>query len=157
MMSSALVYTFLVCGLSVLLEGLFAGKGVKAYMERLRSPSYSLPVWAWFLLGGLYYVICFAVVYRILSRENSGILRTVVLVLILVVMGINALWNLFFFRMRSLSLSVVISIPYSLIAVALFICLLQFDRLAAWFLLPYMIYLIYANLWGYKLWKLNSQ
>jgi translocator protein len=156
-MSSALIYTLLICGLSVLLEGLFAGKGVKEYMERLRSPSYALPVWGWFILGGLYYVICFAVVYRLLSSGNGRTQRNVALVLILVVMSINALWNFFFFRMKSLSLSFATSIPYSLIAVALFICLLQFDRIAAWFLLPYMIYLIYANLWGYKLWKLNSQ
>jgi translocator protein len=155
-MSSALVYTLLICGISALLEGLFAGKGVKEYMERLRSPSYSLPIWAWFIVGGLYYFICFAVVYRLLSQDNSGLFRTVGLVLILVIMGINALWNFFFFRVKRLSLSFAISIPYSLIAVALFICLLQFDRIAAWFLLPYMVYLIYANLWGYQLWKLNS-
>jgi tryptophan-rich sensory protein len=85
-----------------LLEGLFAGKGVKEYMERLRSPNYSLPVWAWFIVGGLYYVICFAVVYRLLSRSNGGILRDdVALGLALVVMGINALWNFFFILLQT--------------------------------------------------------
>jgi tryptophan-rich sensory protein len=38
---------------------------------------------------------------------------------------------------------------------ALFILLLRLDRTAAWWLLPYVLYLVYANAWGYLLWKLN--
>jgi tryptophan-rich sensory protein len=105
------------------------------------APSYSLPVWAWFIMGGLNYVVCFAIVYRLLSPDYRGVLCTVALVLVLVIMGINALWSFFFLRMKSLFLSFAISVPYRLISVVSFICPLQFDHFAAWFLLPYLLYL----------------
>jgi tryptophan-rich sensory protein len=49
-----------------------------------------------------------------------------------------------------------IGLPYSLIAVMLFALLLRIDKLAAFFLLPYLVYLFYANAFGYRVWKLND-
>jgi tryptophan-rich sensory protein len=40
--------------------------------------------------------------------------------------------------------------------IALFICLIQLDKVAAWSLAPYLIYRIYAVWWGYSLWKINN-
>ena len=71
-------------------------------------------------------------------------------------MFINALWNYFFFRACNLRYAYLIGLPYNALALALFILLLRLDRTAAWFLLPYMIYLFYANMWGYRVWKLNQ-
>ena len=72
-------------------------------------------------------------------------------------MFINALWNYFFFRTRNLFHAYLLGLLYSAIAVSLFLLLLlRLDRLAAWCLLPYLLYLFcYANLWGYRIWKLN--
>ena len=64
-------------------------------------------------------------------------------------------WLLLFFRLRSVLLSLILGIPYAAMAIVLFVCLLQLDRVAAWTLSPYLVYLCYANYWGYKLWKLN--
>ncbi len=33
--------------------------------------------------------------------------------------------------------------------------LLRIDRVAAACLAPYLVYLVYANVWGYAIWKLN--
>ncbi len=48
-----------------------------------------------------------------------------------------------------------IGLPYALAALVLFALLLRLDRIAAWWLLPYLLYLPYAGIWGYRLWKLN--
>jgi len=40
--------------------------------------------------------------------------------------------------------------------VALFVCLIQLNRIAAWALVPYLLYRIYAVWWGFALWKLNK-
>lgn len=67
------------------------------------------------------------------------------------------LWNYFFFRSRNLLHAYVIGLPYWLIAFALFVVLLQVERLAALCLLPYILYLFYASLLGYHVWKLNAR
>jgi tryptophan-rich sensory protein len=70
-------------------------------------------------------------------------------------MLMNALWNYVFFRVRDLFLSFVTCLPYGLMAVALLALTLKLDRLAAFALLPYILYLGYAGAWGYRLWRLN--
>ncbi|MET0752248.1 MAG: tryptophan-rich sensory protein, partial [Pyrinomonadaceae bacterium] len=73
------------------------------------------------------------------------------------VMAVNAFWNFVFFRRRNLFYSFLLSIFYSLAALALFVCLYQFDYVAAFAEIPYLLYLIYALIWSYKLIKLNPK
>jgi tryptophan-rich sensory protein len=51
--------------------------------------------------------------------------------------------------------SLIIAAPYDLIAIALMISLLLLDKKTALIFTPYVLYLIFANIWGYKLWRLN--
>lgn len=152
---TAFAISLTICLCAALLEGLFAGRNVKATFAGLRFPRYSLPLWAWFAVGAAYYVLFFTIVFRILRTSDRTILAAVTLVLAVKMMFINAFWNLLFFRLRSVLLSLVLGIPYGLIAIVLFGCLLTFDRAAALTLSPYLVYLLYANYWGYQLWKLN--
>ena len=156
-MTSALplLYSLSICGLGALLEGLFAGKGIKQRLNTLRLPSYAVPFWGWMVIGGLYYVICFSILYRLFLLPPA-FARSAAFVLIGAIMFINALWNYFFFRARNLFHAYLLGLPYAGIAVVLFVLLLlELDRIAAWFLLPYLLYLFYGNFWGYRIWKLN--
>jgi len=69
---------------------------------------------------------------------------------------LNALTNYIIFRARNLRLSFIIGNLFPILDVTLFICLLQLDKVAAWSLVPYLLYRIYALWWGYGLWKMNS-
>src|SRR2546421_8650034 len=151
----AILISSAVCVISAMLEGLFAGKGVKTFIANLRSPSYAPPFWVWIIIGAFYYVISFFISYRVLRHSGDGHLRAASLTLLLAMMSINAIWNYVFFRLQNLFLSFFAFIPYPLLAIALFVCLLQFEPLAAWVFLPYLAYLNYAAFICYKYWKLN--
>lgn len=144
-----------ICIIAAMLEGLFAGKNVKTFLGKLRTPKYAPPLWAWAIIGVCYYVICFTILYRIFRYDGNALIKYLSLTLLLVVMIINSFWNYVFFRLENLFYSFVLSIIYSLFAIALFICLLQLDRIASLALVPYLIYLIYGFSWGYGLLKLN--
>jgi translocator protein len=150
-----LFYSLAICAFGVAVEGLLAGKGIKQRLDTLRLPSYAIPFWGWMVIGGLYYLICFAILYRLFLLPSS-LERSAAFVLIIVMMLINAFWNYFFFRTRNLFHAYLLGLPYSAIAISLFLLLLaRVDRMAAWFLLPYLLYLFYGNFWGYRTWKLN--
>ena len=152
---SAVLIAFAICVISAIFEGLFAGKGVKAFITNLRTPSYAPPFWAWIIIGVFYYVISFFISYRVLRHNGDSSLKAASLTLLLAMMSINAVWNYVFFRAQNLFLSFFAFVPYPLLAVALFVCLLQFESRAAWIFLPYLAYLNYAALICYKYWKLN--
>lgn len=154
-MSRPVIYSLAICALGVALEGLFAGRGIRKRLAGLRSPSYAVPFWGWMIIGGIYYVICFSVLCRLfLLPASPG--RTSALALVGAILFLNALWNYFFFRTRNLFHAYLLGLPYSAVAISLFLLLLfRLDRVAAWFLFPYLLYLFYANAWGYRTWKLN--
>lgn len=154
-MTRALIYSLAACAVAVALEGVFAGRGIKLRLAELRVPRYTPPLSVWIAIGALYYLICFAVLYRLFSMPEAVPLRRWALVLLGSIMFINALWNYFFFRTRNLFHAYVIGLPYSLIALVLFVFFLRLDRVPAFFLLPYLLYLFYANVFGCRVWKLN--
>jgi len=155
-MSTPLLYSLVLCATSAALEGLLAGRGVRARFDELHLPRYSPPLVVWFVIGGLFYVVCFTVSYRLFSLPGSG-LRDVGIALLVCMMLMNALWNYLFFRARNLFLSFVAFLPYGLVAIALFVLTLELDRVATLTLLPYILYQGYAIAWGYELWKGNRQ
>lgn len=156
-MTRALICSFAICALGALLEGLFAGSGIRQRLASLRLPSYAIPFWGWMVIGGLYYLTCFAILYRLFLLPPAPA-RSAAFALLGAMMFVNALWNYFFFRTRNLFHAYLLGWPYSVIAFSLFLLLLRgVDRAAGWFLLPYVLYLFYAGVWGYRIWKLNAQ
>jgi benzodiazapine receptor len=146
-----------ICFVAAVAEGLAAGRGAKSYFETLRYPRFSPPLKVWYVVGGLYYVVCFAVLYLVLKENREGVGRTWSVMLVVLVMALNALWTFTFFRLRSLSVSTVVAALYAPVAVALFAVLWQYNRQAAWVFFLYMMYLIYAGWWSYGLWRANRR
>jgi|SRR2546421_5539340 len=154
---SSILIAIAICAVAAALEGVCAGKNVKSYFAKLQWPAYSAPLWVWYIIGVLYYGICFTILYRIFRHEGDSTPKRISLTLILFMMAVNAFWNYLFFRLQNLFYSFIAGILYPLVALALFICLAQFDRIAAWSVVPYLIYQIYALRWNYGLWKINSR
>jgi len=154
---SAVLVSLLICVAAAALEGLFAGKNVKAFPESLRKPQFSPPIWAWAIIGVFYYATCFIILFRILRYDDNFSIRYIAFALLLVVMAVNAFRSFVFFRRQNLFYSFVLSIFYAPAALALFVCLYQFDYVVAYAEIPYLLYLIYALIWGYNLVKLNRK
>lgn len=130
-----------VCVMAAALEGVCAGKSVKAFFAALRFPPYSAPLWVWSLIGALYYAIFCFVLYRLLRLGGDSALRRAALALIMFMMVVNALTNYVIFRARNLRLSFIVGTLFPVMDVALFTLLIQLDEVAVWALIPVIIYL----------------
>src|ERR1051326_5211669 len=128
-----ILISLLICGTAAVLEGACAGKNIKAFFATLRFPRYSAPLWVWTIIGGVYYAIFFSIIYRLLRLDNYVI-----------------------FRARNLYLSFVIGAVFPILDLTLFALLMTLDQLAALALIPYLLYRVYAVLWGYGLWRVNQ-
>jgi hypothetical protein len=71
-MSRALIYALGLCIVSVALEGVFAGSGIKRRLAELRVPRFAPPLWGWIVIGLCYYVICFVVLFRLFSLHPAS-------------------------------------------------------------------------------------
>lgn len=145
-----------ICIIAALLEGLCAGRNVKSFFASLKSPRYSPPLWVWSIIGGVYYIIFWFLLFRLFQLQTDSFLKVIALTLIVFMMIVNALTNYIIFRARNLYLSFMVGSAFPLMDIALFACLLRLDELAAWSMIPYLLYRIYAVWWGYRLWKANE-
>lgn len=101
----ALLFSIGACLIGAALEGVCAGKNVKAFFATMRFPPYSAPLWVWTIIGALYYVTFWFVLYRLLRLDTDSVLRYAALALILFMMVVNALTNYVIFRARNFRLS----------------------------------------------------
>ena len=155
-MSSTVAVAIALCAVSALAEGLLAGRDVKGRFAALRLPRYSPPLWAWGLIGLLYYAVCFVVLHHVLGEPVQGPRWFVTLGSVLVMMAVNAGRNYVFFRARDLRASFIVNVAYNLLAVVVFVLLASSARSIAAVFLPYLLYLTYATGWMHQLWRANQ-
>lgn len=137
------------------LEGILAGRGVRKRLAEFRQPAASPSLLVWGGIGLLYYVTCFGIAYRLLSLGRTGEARVAFGLLLAVMLG-NALWNYTFFRRADLRSTLWVTIAYGITTVALLVALARVDAVAAWMLVPYLLYSVYGAWWTYTVWRLNS-
>ena len=146
----------LICLTAATLEGLAAGPGVRDRLRSLRQPAWAPPFPAWVAIGGLYYVACGVIAYRLLRLGTAQPGVTGALALLGLGLIANAAWNLVFFRQRDLRRSVQLSIGYAVLALALGAALFRVDRPSGWLWLAYLAYLIYGTSWVLAVRRLNA-
>ena len=143
------------CAVAAGLESIAAGQGVKQRFAALTLPRWAPPLGVWIAIGVAYYVVCFMVLRRVLALPESSS-RTAALALLLSILTINAYWNALFFRRRDLRTSFLTSAGYSVLAVLLWVLLWRIDVTAMLWLTLYIVYLPYANAFGYAVWQANT-
>ena len=143
----------MICVLGISLEGVCAGTRFKEYLQSLKWPSYSPPFWAWYLIAAFYYAVVFTCAVRILVQ--SAPFRNVAFTLLLLIVVLNAAWNLLFFRSNTLAAAFVLSICYSVVVFTCWYYVIQVDAIAGAAIGFYGVYLILASVWSYRVWRLN--
>ena len=73
----SILVSLAVCATAAGLEALFAGKNVRPFLTKLRTPPFSPSLFVWGLIGVGYYAICFTLLYRLFSQEQHSPIRAV--------------------------------------------------------------------------------
>lgn len=144
-----------ICFLFAIIGGLLTGNSLENWFTEIKHPWFSLPMTGWYIIGGLYYLMTIAILYRLLIA-NDGLQRRIAIWLTIAMIAGNEFWNYLFFGLESTFAGFVGLIPFTLIVIVLFIRLWKFQKQTAWILLPYLIWLGYDLIWTYSLWKLNK-
>ncbi|MDQ3021969.1 MAG: tryptophan-rich sensory protein [Bacteroidota bacterium] len=152
---SVLVQTLLFCLIFIVIEAFTVSKKGKQWFQSLKQPRFALPFSVWYFIGGLYYLICGTIAYRLFQNKESSYFSLTLCLLILMMIG-NALPNLFLFKQQSLKKFYWSGIPFSIILAALYFQLLRVDTFSSWVLFPYFLWLFYDFYYFHSLIKLNN-
>jgi len=128
----------------------FISRGDLAWLYGLRRPRMQIPIPAFAVVGAAYYVLLGCVLYRATDRRDRTATR-----LALTVLALNEVWNLVFFKRRSVRNGFVGILAFLAPLTALQIAISR-DRTSSLLLAPYTAWVIgYDVPWTLQLWRLN--
>ena len=127
---------------------------VKTWYASLAKPSFNPPnevfgpVWT-----VLYVLMAVAAwrVWRIADRETARRALT----LFALQLALNLGWSVAFFGLERIGAAVAVSLVLEVAVVATAFAFYTIDRIAAWLLLPYMLWVGFATVLNIAIWRLN--
>lgn len=153
---SSLAIALVLCVSFALLGNLWVGNALQIWYKPLIKPKFLVPLWGFYLVGVVVYLLDVSVLYRLLVFVESFQGRSITLTAMLIVMLCNEAWNYTFFGIRSLLASLVGIVSFLALLTILMVALFQYDVVSGWLLVPYWGWVIYDVVWVYQLWRLND-
>ena len=96
-----LLVAIAICVLFALFGSALVGESLGNWYGTLDKPSFLVPLWVFYIVGAVYYVLFVTVLYRILTRVDDRRGRATSLALTIGVLFLNELWNYGFFGLES--------------------------------------------------------
>lgn len=121
----------------------------------LTKPSFNPPNWVFAPVWTTLYALMAFALWRIFRLPGSS-LRTAAVSLFFIQLALNAAWSWMFFWAHSPLLGLINIVPQLLAIFATIAAFARVDRLAAWCLVPLALWVSYASLLNFSLWRLNG-
>jgi steroid 5-alpha reductase family enzyme len=150
-----LAFCIVICHLAGIIGSFFTVSSLDSWYSVLQKPFFQPPN---FLFGPVWltlYTLMGIALYLVWKKgfEQKIVKQAVIVFLIHLVL--NALWSIFFFGWQNIILAFAdIVFLWSLIVFLIFI-FKEINKVAAWLLVPYLLWVSFAAILNLSLWKLN--
>jgi tryptophan-rich sensory protein len=150
-----LVTSLVVCQCAGILGSVFTTPAIPTWYAALQKPAFTPPSWlfapAWITLYLLMGIAAFFVWRAGLDNRWAR----VALLIFLIQLVLNALWSVVFFGLQSPLYGVIVIITLWIAILATIISFTRTSRLAAWLLVPYILWVSFASVLNISIWVLN--
>ncbi|OAX86056.1 sensory protein [Xanthomonas nasturtii] len=150
-----LLGSLMLCYLVAALGAMASIKAASFYAE-LQQPAWAPPGWlfgpVWTALYGMMAVSAWSVWRRGGWNSTRGALSLFVLQL-----GLNGLWSWLFFAWHMGAWAFVDIVALWVALVLTIVAFAKWQRVAAWLLVPYLLWVSFAAALNYSVWQLNPQ
>jgi tryptophan-rich sensory protein len=145
-----------ICVLFALFGSALIGESLSDWYGALDKPWFLVPLWAFYTVGFVYYVLFATVLYRILVHVDDRREKATSLALTISVLFLNDLWNYGFFGLESTLIGFLGIAVFLVLLTALVVTLRRYERFSAVLVTFYWIWVLYDLVWTFALWRLNS-
>ena len=128
-----------------ILEGLVTRPEIPTWYADLAKPSWTPPPRAFPIAWTLLYALMAVSFWRLWDLETRSPARTKAMAWFLVQLALNALWSPVFFGWHGTRAALAIIIALLIAIATAMIAAFRADRLAAWLLAPYLLWVAYAT------------
>jgi len=145
-----------VCEAAGMLGSIFTAESVRTWYVGLTKPSFSPPNWLFAPVWIVLYASMGISLYIVWEKSNSLEVPAVVFIAFFLQLLLNVLWSFVFFGLRSPLWGFV---EIAVLWVAILLTMILFWRIsqtAGALLLPYFVWVTFASVLTFSIWKLNG-
>jgi tryptophan-rich sensory protein len=150
-----LVRSVLLCELAGVVPALLTADDVATWYPTLARPAFTPPDWVFGPVWTTLYLLMGVALY-LTWRSDRGRERRVALSVFGVQLALNATWTLVFFGAHAIFGGLVVIAALLAAILATIGTFARIDRRAAALLLPYLLWVGFATVLNYEIWRLNS-
>jgi len=137
--------------LAAVLGGWATARSVGAWYPTLVKPAWNPPAWLFGPVWSVLYLMMGIAAWRVWEKAGWG----GALALFCAQLALNALWSVCFFGLRN-PLAGLVEIAFLWLTVAATLAVfMRVDRLAGALFIPYLLWVSFATLLNFTLWRLN--
>jgi tryptophan-rich sensory protein len=140
-----LLLSLLLCVSVGILEGLVTRPEIPTWYAGLAKPAWTPPPLVFPVAWTLLYVLMAVSFWRLWNMEARPPARAKAMTWFLVQLALNALWSPVFFGWHGTRTALAVIIALLIAIVGTMIAAFRADRLAAWLLAPYLLWVAYAT------------
>lgn len=135
--------------------GKFISGNTEMY-ERLNRPWFSPPSWVFSVVWTILYIFMGIASYRIYLRYKEGEKTKSALIFYGIQLVLNFAWSIIFFVFRLYGLAFIELIFLLIFIIITTIKFFKFDKVSGWLMVLYIIWVSFAGVLNFFIWKLNE-
>lgn len=134
---------------------LFTASSVSSWYTTINKPPFNPPSWVFGPVWILLYTMMGIAAYLVWQKYNISETAKYATILFFIHLVFNSLWSIIFFGLKNPGLAFVEIVILWLMVLILIILFYNVDKRAAYLMLPYFLWLSFASLLNYSIWRLN--
>lgn len=134
---------------------IFTSPAIPTWYASLNKPAFNPPGWLFAPVWTILFILMGIASYLIWLKWNESTLAKAALVLFFVHLIFNVLWSILFFGLQNPGWALVEIAVLWVLILALIIIFYRLDQRAAWLLIPYILWVSFASVLNFAIWRLN--
>ena len=150
-----LIISILICQSAGLIGSFFTTPAIPSWYATLQKPSFNPPSWIFGPVWLTLYTLMGIALFLVWQKRGEHRLAKPAIILFLVHLVLNAIWSILFFGLQNPLLALIDIIILWLMIITLTYQFWQIRKSAAYLLLPYLLWVSFAAVLNFAIWRLN--
>jgi tryptophan-rich sensory protein len=150
-----LIGSIIVCQVAGIIGALFTSPAIKGWYSNLNKPSFNPPNWIFGPVWTALYLLMGISLFLVWKKYNGDSNIKIALTIFFFQLVLNTLWSIMFFGLRNPVAGFIVIVVLWIAILLTIISFYKYSITASMLLIPYILWVSFATVLNYYLWKLN--
>lgn len=151
-----LIFSIFICLFAGFIGSFFTSPAIPTWYATLQKPSFTPPNWIFFPVWTSLFIMMGISLFLVWQKGREDQKVKTALYVFAVQLVLNALWSAAFFGLRSPLAGLLEIIILWILILATILSFMKISRTAAYLLIPYILWVSFAAILNFSIWRLNS-